>query len=225
VLESQIAAFRGGRDMSNPRLLTMMGIVFWTMSAVANGQPQARARSDDVAVQDAAVLEVVFQDILGRPNVVELPERAAKRMLVSIESSDSEKIQVRASDVLQEFPGEKTFFATLSKEQSELVREAAEDLARRANAKDAIKPFVPKDKRIKTYSKKEQKEYRPKNFADLGPQVFHALPPGYSQKRQLAIVFVDFGWSGNLHPAMARYILIKKQGRWIVLRASLFYFA
>jgi hypothetical protein len=54
--------------------------------------------------------------------------------------------------------------------------------------------------------------------------VFHASPPGYSQKRQLAIVFVDFGWSSNFHPALARYILVKKEGRWVVLRASLIFF-
>jgi hypothetical protein len=163
--------------MSNPRLLATMGIVFWTMSAIANGEPKPATHSNDP--QDAAVLEVVFQDILDRPNVVELPEGAAKRMLVSIESSDSEKIQVRASDVLQEFPqtilaevsGEKILFAKLSQEQSKLVGEAAENLARRVTGKDALKPFVPKDKRIKTYGKKEEKEYRPKNAADLGPQV------------------------------------------------------
>jgi hypothetical protein len=220
--------------MSNSRLLATIGLVLWTVSAIANGQPQPATRSDDrkhATVQDAAVLEVVFQDLLARPNVIELPEGAAKQILVSIESS-SEKVEARASDVLQEFPqtilaevaGEKILFAHLSKAQSGLAREAAEDLARRVTKKDGIKPFVPKDKQIKTYTKKEEKAYRPKNVADRGPQVFHASPPGYSHNRQLAIVFIDFGWSDNRHQALGRYILVKKEDRWIVLRASLYFF-
>lgn len=207
-----------------------MGIVFWSVSAAAGGQPQARVCSDDG--RDAAVLEVVLQDLLARPGVVVLPEGAAKQILFSTESRSKEKVQVRASDVLEGFlnstlaeaSGEKAFFAKLSQERSKLVHEAAKELARRMNAQDDVKPFVPKDKRMKAYGKKEEKAYRPKNFADLGPQVFHVSPPGYSRDRQLAIVLVDFGWSGNFHAALGRYVLVKKDGRWIVLRASLYFF-
>jgi hypothetical protein len=141
-------------------------------------------------------------------------------------------VRVEASEVLKEFPqdilaiveGEKLLFAKLSQEQSKLVHEAADELARRWTAKEGIKPFVPKDKQMKPYSKKEEKEHGPKNLRDLGPQVFHAWPPGYSHDRQLAIVFVDFGWSENRHAAFGRYILIKKQERWTVLRASIYFF-
>jgi hypothetical protein len=216
--------------MPNPRLLATMGIVLWTASAMADGRPDARARSDDG--RDAAVLEVVLQDLLARPNVVELPEGAAKQLLFSTEALDSDHLPIRAADVLQEFPksilaevsGEKMLFANLSREQSKLVREAAEHMARRATTKDATKPFVPKDKRINMYSKKLEKEY-PKNVGERGgPQLFRACPPGYSNNRQLAVVFINFGWSNNLHPALARYILIKKQGGWIVLRVSIYFF-
>jgi hypothetical protein len=118
--------------MSNPRLLATMGIVFWTASAIADGQPQARAGSDDA--RDPAVLEVVLQDLLAR-DVAELPKGAAKQLLFSTEARDSDEIPIRAADVLQEFPktilaaevlGENTLFADLSQEQSKLVREAAE---------------------------------------------------------------------------------------------------
>jgi len=215
--------------MSNPRIVATMGIVFWTASAIANGQPQPAPSSDDG--RDAAVLEVVLHDLLAR-DVVELPEGAAKQLLFSTEAVDSEQASIRAADVLEEFPqtilaevsGEKLLFANLSQEQSKLVREAAEHMARRVTAKDAVKPFVPKDKRIKMYSKKVEKQY-PKNVDERwGPQLFQARPPGYSKNRQLAIVFIDFGWSNNFHPVLARYILIKKEGGWIVLRASLYFF-
>jgi hypothetical protein len=216
--------------MSNPRLLALMGIVFWTASAIGDGQPQVATGSDNG--RDAAVLEVVLQDLLAR-DVLELPKGAAKQLLFSTEARDSDEVPIRAADVLQEFPqtilvggisGEKTLFANLSQEQSKLVREAAEHMERRATTKDAIKPFVPKDKRIKMYSKKVVKEY-PKNVDERGgPQLFRAFPPGYSNNRQLAIVFIGFGWSNNFHPVLARYILIKKQGGWIVLRASIYFF-
>jgi hypothetical protein len=215
--------------MFNPRLLARMGVVFWTASAIANGQPQPGARSDDG--RDAAVLEVVLQDLLAR-DVVELPKGAAKQLLFSTEAFDSEQAPIRAEDVLQEFPqtilaevlGEKILFANLSQDQSKLVREAAEHMARRATTKDDIKPFVPKDKRIKMYSKKVAKCY-PKNVGEQwGPQLFCARPPGYSNNRQLAVVVIGLGWSNNLHGALARYILIKKQGGWIVLRASIYFF-
>jgi len=230
--------------MSNTWLLATMGIVLSTASAFADDRPPARPRSDavhgsitqgaaaqDGAVQDAAVLDVVLQDLLARPRLVELPEGAAKQILFSTEL-DSEKVRVEASEVLKEFPqyilaiveGEKLLFAKLSQEQSKLVREAAEELARRLTAKEGIKPFVPKDKQMRPYSKKEEKEHGPKNPRDLGPQVFHALPPGYSHDRRLAIVFIEFGWSDNIHPALGRYVLIKKQGRWTVLRASIYFF-
>ncbi|HEV3303911.1 MAG TPA: hypothetical protein VG055_29945 [Planctomycetaceae bacterium] len=215
--------------MCNPRILATMGIVLWTAWAIADGQPQAATGSNDR--RDAAVLEVVLQDLLAR-DVVELPKGAAKQLLFSTEALDSEQAPIRAEDVLQEFPqtilaevsGGKTLFANLSQEQSKLVREAAEQLARRATTKDAIKPFVPKDKRIKMYSKKVAKEY-PKNVGEQwGPQLFCARQPGYSNNRQLAIVVIAFGWSNNRHPVLARYILIKKHGGWIVLRASIYFF-
>jgi hypothetical protein len=63
------------------------------------------------------------------------------------------------------------------------------------------------------YSKEVAKEY-PKNVDERGgPQLFCARPPGYSNNRQLAIVFIGFGWSNNFHPVLARYILIKDNCR------------
>lgn len=41
----------------------------------------------------------------------------------------------------------------------------------------------------------------------------------------MRLVFIEFGWSENRHGALGRYVLVKKDGRWIVLRASLYFFA
>jgi hypothetical protein len=107
------------------------------------------------------------------------------------------------------------------------AREAADDLARRARNKDGFKTFVPKNKRIRMYTKQEEAKQREIDahtvgFGGLGPQVFRAFSPGYSADGRVAVVRLSFGWS--IHSAQATYILVRRDDQWSVVVRNLIFF-
>jgi hypothetical protein len=190
----------------------------WLWSTSLAGQERAKTKVEENQARDAAVLEVVLVDLLTQPDSPVEPRKEANKAIHF--SAEALSYEIKAADVLESDEKE---LKKLSADQRAGAREAAEDLVQRVNKKDAFKNFVPKDKRIKLYSKAQDEKDRQLNRFER-PQVFRAYSPGYSRDQELAVVQLSFSWSGNFHGAAGTYVLGKRKDGWTVLFKHLAYF-
>lgn len=192
-------------------LLFLAAAWFWPTDGFAQEPPQPKVGSD--AGHDSAVLEVVLMDLLTWPDSPLESHETTKRILFSQEGPAD---RPTVADVLDGKHAKKKW-AKLSRIQRGLAREAAGDLVRRLEEKDAFKGFRPKETRIVIWDKRGADEKRDPRSLLIRPQVFRAYAPGYSRDRQLAIVRLTFPWSGPMHSGDGTYVLARKEGEWVVL--------
>jgi hypothetical protein len=103
----------------------------------------------------------------------------------------------------------------ISGSQFQLVREAVKNLVRRQDDRDNLARFRPTDKRIVVWDPRRAQEERAARARRDRPQIFCATTPGFSQDGQVAIVRVSFNWS--IHRGEGTYVLLRRDGEWVVL--------
>ena len=158
------------------------------------------------------MLETVLVDLLTQPDS---PVETSKETNKEIHfSAKARHYEIKADDILRK--RDEKELKKLSTEQLNNAREAAEHITQRVEKKDFFKEFIPKDKRIKIYSKEQDEADKERNLLG-GTQVFRAYPPGYSRNQEVAVVHLSFTWAGNFHGADATYVLCKKNNGWAVL--------
>jgi hypothetical protein len=198
-------------------LLAVANGLLWTTSLAA--QEQAKSKTAEIQARDAAVLETVLIDLLTQPDSPVEPWKEDNKAIHF--SAQALKHEIKAEDV---FHGVEKKRKKLSTDQLAGAREAAEHLTQRVRNKDQFKESVPKDKRIRMYSKEQAEKDNERAFSLDRPQVFCAYSPGYSRDQEVAVVHLSFGWSGNFHGAIGTYVLGKRKGGWTVLLRDLTYF-
>lgn len=181
--------------------------------AAACGSTATPAAPTTPEKSDGAVLEAVLVDLLTYKKSPLEPKRAVpKRIYFSTEALDRPP---QVEDILR--PRDPKAWAGLKADRQGARREAAEELSRRAAAKERFSQLVPKDPRIELYSKERDEEDQKTKIGFERPQVFRAYPPGYSRDGQTAIVLLSFGWSLNFHGASGTYVLARKRKGWEVV--------
>jgi hypothetical protein len=215
----------------------LTAILFYSTSVAADGPSRTAAATDDA--RDAEVLEVMLIDLLSMKDSPVEPSGRAREIYFSTESLGTTRA-LRVNDFFSGGEDERKVFSKLSNAELARATEATEHMAGRVSTKDFFKQFRPKDVRIKMYTK-EREQADEKRIADFfaskaptqrdsnpppawGRQVFRAFSPGYSRDRHVAVVLFRFGWSGNFHGAEAKYVLVKRDGKWTVLAKHLSYF-
>lgn len=104
----------------------------------------------------------------------------------------------------------------ITKVVQQSMKDPAKDLIRRAESKDFLTPFAPKDKRVRVYTDKLKEEDRGR-YSFERRQVFTFLAPGYSKDDHFAIVYFSFPWSK--HGGDGTFLLEKRDKKWkVVLR-------
>jgi hypothetical protein len=103
----------------------------------------------------------------------------------------------------------------ISGPQFQLVREAVKNLVRRQDDRDDVARFRPKDKRIVVWDPRRAQEELEARADRFRPQIFCATTPGFSRDGQFAIVRVSFNWS--IHRGEGTYVLLRRDGEWVVL--------
>lgn len=165
---------------------------------------------------DGAVLQVVLETLLTDPQSPLEPRRAERKQIFV--SADPLLREASLETVLLRHDAKQ--WAKLSPEQVELTQLAAKDLARRAVAREHFQNFEPKDPRIILYTKADEEKAAQEKDARrrVGrPQVFHAYPPGYSANGNLAVVHLEFPWSGGFHSGNATFVLAAQPKEWTLL--------
>jgi hypothetical protein len=215
----------------------LTAILLYSTSVAADPPGRTAAATDDAC--NAEVLEVMLIDLLSMKDSPVEPLGRAKEIYFSTEPLRAIRAQL-VKDFFSATAIDREAFSKLSKADLARAMDAADDMVGRAITKDVFKPFKPKDARIKMYTKEKAKADE-KWIADVfaskaparggadfpplwGRQVFRAFSPGYSRDKQIAVVSLHFGWSGNFHGAEGRYVLVKRDGKWIVLAKNLIYF-
>ena len=191
-------------------LLAVASGSLWTMTLVAQEQPKTKVEENQA--RDAAVLETVLVDLLTQPDS---PVESRKETKKEIHfSAKALRYEIKTDEILRKRDEEK--LKKLSTEQRKSAREAAEHVTQRVEKKDFFREFLPKDKRIKLFSKQQDEASDGRN-AIGGEQVFRAYSPGYSRDQEVAVVHLLFTWAGNRHAADATYVLGKKKDGWTLL--------
>jgi hypothetical protein len=195
------------------RLLFLLAATcFWLDHGFAQETP--KHKSDAETRRDFAVLETVLQDLLA------LPPDSLLRTTEVLFSPDAPRHRPTHDDVFAR--GRTNKWDQLPPAQLSLARQAADDLIRRSEEKDAFKAFKPKDKRIIVWDKRRAEAERDSHGRYSRPQVFRAFPPGYSKDAQLAMLHLNFPWS--VHAGTATYVLARKQGEWVIVTRVFVYF-
>jgi hypothetical protein len=162
-------------------------------------------------------LEVVLADFLTIPEFLKRDARGRPRILFSLKRP---RYRPNAKEIVE--PVDLKQWAKLSQAQLDCARQAALDLVRRLEEKDAYKGFTPKDERIAFW---DETRFDAKRFPRMGPwypPVLRAYAPGYSRDGRIAILRVSF--TSDLHGGSGIYVLTRKEDKWVVLVRDLGYF-
>lgn len=199
------------------RMLLLLAATWTWPSHHGVAQESVKSKSDSQSIRDFDLLEAVLKDILSKhgPDSIlynkkqllfslDVPDFLGDRRLKVSDVANKERLKDRSK---------------LSPAQLGLALEAAAELVRRQNLKSPFKDFKPTDKRIVIWDKARGTQ-DPSAPGLLQAQVFRAFAPGYSQNRQLAIVYLTY--PSDIHFCFGSYGLAKKEGKWVVLFRDFF---
>jgi hypothetical protein len=176
----------------------------------------------DGAGTDAAVLQVVFDDMLSKDNSESPREWTRHQSKPLYVSKDARERRIDASQVLS-LSDEKKLKA-LTAAQRRAVAEAAGDLVARVEKADPLSELRSTSGRVRIYEDAgvATQPTRDKPFG--GERASSVFPPGYSRDSRYAVVRLGFPWSGRRHSGEATYILERTDGGWKVLLRDFIYY-
>lgn len=175
--------------------------------------------ADEAANRDAAVLQVVFDDLLSTDN----EESPFKSHSVSSEpvyvSRHAPRWPPRTGDILH--PIDKKKWDALTAAQLEAATQAADDLVQRFGMQASLPEFRSASGRLKVYEDAGATTQRTREnpFPDRGSDVY---VPGYSKDGRYAVVRLGFPWS--IHSGDATYIVERTEHGWKVLLRDFVYY-
>jgi len=197
----------------------LLVVATWPLASLVLGDEPPKPKANPGAARDSEVLEVVLKDLLTWSDSPLEPRKAKEKQIRF--SPEALTVKLELGDVFERpFPEQ---WKKLTPAQLGRAREAAVDLVHRVGEKDALKGVKLKDPRIIIWDKAREAAEPKRRGAYDHPQVFEVHAPGYSQGQEIAIVRVRFPWS--IHGGFGTYVLLKKEGEWIVLVRDFIYFA
>ncbi|MFT3789225.1 MAG: hypothetical protein QM770_24110 [Tepidisphaeraceae bacterium] len=168
---------------------------------------------------DAAVLRVVFDDMLRADNGRAPREWTRDLSKPVYVSREAERRRLSVNDVLSRHDTRK--WDALSDTERAAASEAADDVIARLERADRLPAFRSTSGRIKVYEEAgaATQPTATQPFAERGSSV---APPGYSKDRRYAVVHLAFPWS--MHSGEVTYILERKDDGWVVVLSDFIYY-
>jgi hypothetical protein len=177
--------------------------------------------SDDAAASDAAVLQVVFDDMLSKDNDESPAEWHGDQSKPVYVSKNTPKRRLDASQVLSRSDEKK--WKALTKAELRAATEAANDLVARVGKGDSLPELRSTSGRLKI-SEDAGAATQPTAENPFGERASSVFLPGYSNGGQYALVRLGFPWSGPMHSGEATYILKRTDRGWKVLLRDFIYY-
>ena len=181
-----------------------------------------RKLSDYDAVRDAAVLQVVFDDMLSKENSESPAEwngDQSKRVYVSKNPRGG---RVDARQILPRHDEEK--WKALTGAEQKAAMEAADDLVARVSKGGSLPELRSTSGRVNIYEDAGAATQPTREDPYGGDRPSCVFRPGYSRDGRYAAVNLAFPWSGRMHSGEVTYILERSDGGWKVLFRSFTYY-
>jgi hypothetical protein len=181
----------------------------------ASTRPSAAAR-------DAAVLQVVFDDMLSKDNDESPMEWHGHQSAPVYVSKNSRRGPADASEIFSHRDEAK--WKALTKAQQTAAAEAAADLVARVAKGDPLPELRSTSGRLKIYEDAgPATQPTRENFLE-GERASAVYVPGYSKDGRYAVMNLGFPWSGRMHSGLATYILERTDRGWKVLLRNFIYY-
>ena len=132
------------------RLMLLLAATWpWSSRGIAQERRKSKSNPESATGRDSAVLEAVLKDLLTWSQTPLEPRNATTKEILFAPNAVTRPVE--AAEVLRTHSRDE--WAKLSPEELGLAREAAENLARRSEAKDALKGLKFNDPRIVVWDK------------------------------------------------------------------------
>ena len=195
-------------------LARMFAVGLCSLSGISPLCAAPKPKDEVVTARDNGVLAAVLADLLsyeGEDCPVRGPFSLSRPLPFA---KDPAREEISADDVL--YRHETKRWESLTPEQTKTARQAAEHLARRADAPGG--QFAITESKIELRGPRR----KPSEFSDTFDRPIQAHLPGYSAKGEIAIVRLSIPWS--IHSVDGTYILISEGGAWKVLLRQFVYY-
>jgi hypothetical protein len=179
--------------------------------------------TDAAPVGDAAVLQVVFDDMSNKDNSESPVEwRGDPSKPVYVSKNPCARRRLDAAEILSRNEDKK--WKTLTAAQQQAATEAADDLIARADKGHLLPELKSASGRVKVYEDAgaATQPTRKNPFRRERPSC--VFPPGYSKDGRYAVVFLGFPWSGEMHSGDVTYVLERTDRGWKVLLRDFTYY-
>ena len=187
-------------------------------SAVAERKPTTQ----EAVARDAAVLQVVFDDMLSKDNSESPTEWTRDQSKPVYVSRNPPERPMEASRVLSLSDEKK--LKTLKNAERDAATEAANDLVARAGKGEPLPELESTSGRVKIYEDAGAATQPTRENFLAGERASSVFLPGYSKDGRYAVVRLGFPWSGRMHSGEATYILARTDGGWKVLLRDFIYY-
>jgi hypothetical protein len=186
------------------------------------GAPESQPATQEAVARDAAVLQVVFDDMLSKDNSESPTEWTRDQSKPVYVSKNAPERRLDASQVLS-LSQEKKLKA-LTAAQRSAATEAADELVARAGEGDPLPELRSTSGRVKIYEDAGAATQPTRENPFGGERASIVFLPGYSKDSRYAVVRLGFPWSGRMHSGEATYILERTAGGWQVLLRDFIYY-
>ena len=199
-------------------MVTLAGCGTSAMSAAA----EPKAATQEAIAGDAAVLQVVFDDMLSKDNSESPAEWTRDQSKPVYVSKNAPERRMDARQVLS--LSDKKKLKTLTNAQLGAAAEAADDLVARASKGDRLPELRSTSGRVKIYEDAGAATQPTRENFFQGERASRVFLPGYSKDGRYAVVRLGFPWSGRMHSGEATYLLERTDGGWKVLLRDFIYY-
>jgi hypothetical protein len=190
--------------------------------ATTGATDEPKPTTQEAAARDAAVLQVVFDDMLSKDNSESPTEWTGDQSKPVYVSRNTPKRRLDTSQVLSR--GDEKKWKALTKAQSGAAAEAAADLVARADKGDSLPELVSTSGRLKIHEDAGAATRPTPENSFGGGRAVNVFPPGYSRDGRYALVRLGFPWSGRMHSGEATYIFERTDRGWMVLLRDFIYY-
>lgn len=167
------------------------------------------------AMTDAAVLQVVFDDMLSKDNAESPLEWHGDPSAPVYVSKNPRRWPTNASEIFSHRDESK--WRALTKAQQTAATEAADDLVARMVSSDQLPELRSTSGRLKIFEDAGPATQPTRENFFEGGRAAAVYVPGYSEDGRYAVVNLGFPWSGRMHSGQATYILEHTDRGWKVL--------
>jgi hypothetical protein len=178
--------------------------------------------SPNASTRDAAVLQVVFDDMLSKDNDESPAEWHEDQSRPVYVSKNPRNGRSNARQILSH--GDEKKWKALTKAQQETATEAADELVARVDKGDSLPALKSTSGRLAIYEDAGPATQPTRENPLGGERASGVFAPGYSKDGRCAVVNLAFPWSGRMHSGEVTYVLERTDRGWKVLLRNFIYY-